>query len=177
MSTNSCGCGCSGTPSMEPQIVEFGPYHAIGMRYVGKNANNEIPKMWEEQFIPRAGEIARPEGPSGAFGVCRCLPGVTDGSFEYIAAFQASEDASVPEGMVAVEVPKGLYAAFEVPSLAQIGQAWHAAPCWFEKSEKWEGRCGPGGCECDEYPCFEYYPPDFDGAGKLYIYMPVKEKK
>ena len=94
----------------EPKIVEFGPYRVIGMRYAGKNEHGEIPALWhgEGGFVFRFSEIKTLPGADISFGLCRCLPGVTDGSFEYIAALPATSDALIPEGMVEAKSAKPL---------------------------------------------------------------------
>lgn len=165
------------TVTHEPQIIEFGPKRTIGMRYAGKNENNEIPQMWEKELMARAREIKPPAGPYGAYGICRCLPGVSDGSFEYFASFEASEDAPVPQGMHEVKLPRSLYAAFKVNSLAEIHSAWQALQNWLGSSQEWQGYCtGPDDCDCAHYPSFEYYPPDWGFDKPFYIYVAVKRK-
>jgi len=158
----------------EPQIVEFGPYRVIGMRYAGKNAQDEVKALWET-FFPRMGEVERPAGCGYAFGLCRCLPGVTDGSFEYIAALPATPEAPMPEGMVEAPVAAASYVAFPVPSLAVIKQAWDALGPWIAAHPEWEPYCGLTACQCPTHPTFELYPPDYTG-GAFFIYMPVRRK-
>lgn len=162
-------------PAEEPRVAEFGPCRAIGMRYVGKNEQGEIPALWHQGFMPRMGEIAPLEG--GAFGVCRCLPGATDGSFEYIAALRAGEGGPpAPEGMVEVSIPRAQYVIFHVRHLGEIHQAWEYLRNWFPEHPEWEAYCGPSGCGCAEYPTFEYYPPDFGEGKPLYLYAPVRAR-
>jgi predicted transcriptional regulator YdeE len=158
----------------EPQVIEFGPRRAIGLTYQGKNENGEIPALWHEEFMPRMAEVPAPEGVSEAYGICRCLPGVTDGSFEYIAAKAAVPDAPMPAGMTEVALPAGRYLAFKIPSLAQIFAAWDFTRQWCAVHPEFELYCGPGGCDCTTHPGFEYYPPDFNGQNELYLYLPVK---
>ncbi|MEN6544451.1 MAG: GyrI-like domain-containing protein [Armatimonadia bacterium] len=161
----------------EPQVVEFGPYRAIGTRYVGKNENREITAMWDRDFLPRMAEVKPPlSGPHLAFGLCRCLPGVTDGSFEYIAAVIAADDAPVPEGMMEATVAGGTYVAFPAESLEVLTEAWQALPQWLAAHPEWEGYCGKDCCDCDTHPSFELYPEDFGEKGKLFVYMPIKPK-
>jgi len=121
------------------------------------------------------GEIGKPDT-FASFGVCRCVPGLTDGTFEYIAAVEASADAPIPEGMTAVDIPKCDYAVFDVPHVAEIKQTWTRAADALGLSEEWEPYCGPRGCECATHPCFEYYPPDFEEDDPLFLYIPVRRK-
>jgi predicted transcriptional regulator YdeE len=157
------------------EIREFGPCRIVGMTYVGKNENNEVPQLWEQKLMPRWKEIEAPERPS-AFGICRCLPGAVDGTVEYVAAIEATPGAATPEGMVALEVPKCEYVVIPVAGLGEIRQAWAAVPAKLAEYPDREAFCGPAGCECATHPCFEYYPPDFESSGRLSLYIPVKSK-
>jgi predicted transcriptional regulator YdeE len=157
------------------EIKQFGPYRIIGMSYVGKNENNEVPQLWERELMPRSKEIQTPER-SSAFGICRCIPGKTDGTFEYVAAVEANAEAAVPDGMVAVEIPKSDYVVIPVSGLGEVRQAWGKVPEKLAGLTGWSPFCGPAGCECASHPCFEYYPPEFEGNGPLFLYIPVKQK-
>jgi len=130
--------------------------------------------MWCNDFLPRMNEIKTPEGACFSVGLCRCIPGATDGRFEYIAAVPASKDAPVPDGMVAVTLPFGQYVVIPVGTLADIHAAWCHSGDWFSDHPEWTGYCNKDGCDCAQHPGFEYYPPEFDGNGPLYIYMPIQ---
>jgi predicted transcriptional regulator YdeE len=160
-----------------PQIVEFGPYRVIGVRYAGKNENAEIKALWDNSFLPRISEIVKPgTGEKIAFGLCRCLPGVTDGSFEYIAAAPASADAPIPDGMVDVQIAACTYVVFPVESLSAIMHAFEQSCSWLESHPEWEAYCSPAGCDCATHPGFELYPESFGVDGKLFVYIPIKKK-
>jgi predicted transcriptional regulator YdeE len=166
----------------ELRTEQFGPYRVIGMSYVGKNENGEIPALWgrEGGFLARMGEIgADPDAPDIAFGICRCMDGVTGGSFEYIAGLPAKADAPVPDGMVEAGIAESTYAVFSVPNLAALHDAWNATGAWFEALPEWAMFCGPtagGKCDCATHPCFELYPPGFTGEKELFIYIPIQRK-
>jgi predicted transcriptional regulator YdeE len=171
--------------SLEPEIVEYGPCRVIGMRYVGKNEHGEVPALWggESGFIARFGEVVSPpdakwqdSGRHPAFGLCRCLPGVTDGSFEYLAATVAAADAPLPEGMVEATIPAGQYAAFPVDGLARLREAFGAAQEWLAAHPVWGGYCDREGCDCANHPAFELYPPDFGDDGQMFVYLPVRPR-
>jgi predicted transcriptional regulator YdeE len=160
---------------MSLETTVFGPYRAIGVRYAGKNQNQEITELWG-RFLPTRNAIAMPEN-AGAFGVCRCLPGVKDGSFEYLAAFAAVPEATVPGGMVEVDIPRGEYFVHRCESIQDSQQAWQEAAKTLAASPEWVGFCnGPDDCQCATHPCFEYYPPEFSGTGPFYLYLPVHPK-
>lgn len=176
-----CDC-CGNNAATEPQVVEFGPYRVIGMRYVGKNEQGEIPAMWggETGFVARMGEIKTPAGcPCISFGLCRCLPGATDGSFEYIAALPATPDAPIPAGMVEARIAGGSYVAFPVASLAELMPAWGQLGAWLAAHPEWQAYCGDPvakTCDCENHPTFELYPAQFATDGKLFIYMPIRPR-
>ena len=156
----------------DPQGFKFGPRRVIGVQYTGDNKNNEIPQLWEKTFMPRVQEIIVPEGIQECYGICRCLPGRPAGQFEYVAGKAAADDAPLPDGMLEVTIPESYYLSFEVPGLDKIHEAWDYAMDWFAKHPEVEGFCTPLTCECATSPCFEFYPPDFDGT--LYLYFPIK---
>lgn len=160
-------------PSAELKIVEFGPCRAIGVNHIGDNRNNELPRLWHEKLLPRISEIDKPAD-GVALGVCRCVAGATEGRFEYIAAFQATETSPVPAGMMELRIPRCHYAIFEVAGLADLPKAWTQIQAAMPAQKIWEGCCGPKGCECATHPSFEYYPPTFGQDGKLLLYVPVK---
>lgn len=166
----------------EPQVVEFGPFRAVGLNYKGKNENNEIPGLWggDKGIIARSSEIKiDTAAPDVAFGICRCIPGVTDGSFEYIAGLPAEAGSPVPDGMVEAPLAGGTYVKFTVRNLSEIREAWNATGAWFEAHPEWAMYCGPtagGKCDCATHPCFELYPPGFNDEKEFYLYVPVQRK-
>jgi predicted transcriptional regulator YdeE/DNA-binding transcriptional MerR regulator len=95
---------------MQPKIITKPTFKAIGLSYVGKNENNEIPQMWGT-FNQRSAEI--PWRGGCAYGLCFADPeGATEGEFEYVAAFEVPNDEKIPEGMIYREVPEYKYAVF-----------------------------------------------------------------
>lgn len=151
---------------------EFGPRRAIGLSMIARGGSGDFSSLWHDQFLPRADEIAHPDQ-AAAFGVCRCVPGAADGSFEYLALLEATADASIPAGMVAVDLPQSHYAVFEVPGLDAISTVWGQASQAIADQEVWKPYCGPAGCQCATHPGFELYPSDFQQTRRLVIYVPV----
>jgi AraC family transcriptional regulator len=154
-------------------VLEKGPFTLIGIKYEGKNENNEIPQLWDKQLIPRCSEI-KMAAHGCAFGVCRCLPEADDGAFEYIGGFETDKSAPVPAGMLKMTLPRCHYAIFEVPGLERIQQAWNEAARTLSEHKELELYCGPDGCGCATHPGFEFYPSEFPDNPKIYIYIPVK---
>ena len=159
------------------QFLTYGPRRAIGVSYVGPLESAKMTALWHDQFLPRVGEIAKPAG-AAAFGFCRCVAGAPQGTMEYVAAMDATPDAPVPAGMIAIDVPRADYAVFKVAGLGDIGATWGRAIEQVNANPAWEPYCGPKGCQCATHPCFELYPPDFNpDGGTLFIYIPVKKAK
>jgi predicted transcriptional regulator YdeE len=150
--------------NMEPKIVDLKPFTIVGLPYVGKNENQEIPQMWGV-FNQRCSEINHlmPDGP--AYGICYAHPA----GMEYIAAFPVSKLEDIPQGMVGREVPAQTYVVFAADGLDDIG------PTYRKIMQEWLPASGyqPG-----DGPDFELYGDEFDpktGAGLLYIYFPIKK--
>jgi predicted transcriptional regulator YdeE len=156
-------------PSNPLRIEEFGPVRAIGLSMPAKPGVSDFAGLWRKQLMPRAGEIVK-GGRGVPFGICRCIPGATDGTFEYLAVFEAAADAPIPPGMVAVHIPRAHYAVFAAASYSELGRVWGQAPKALAAQTAWTPYCGPQGCRCAEYPPFEYYP---DGSGQAWVYVPV----
>lgn len=165
---NCCEANTQAGP--EPQIIEFGPYRAIGM---SENGKGDFAALWE-RFMPRVGEITMPAASAFSFGICRCLPGATDGKFEYVAAIPAAADTQIPEGMIEVPITACTYVVFPVASLAELPGKWEQSFKWFAEHPEWQGYCHPDNCDCANHPSFELYPADFSSNGKLFIYLPIQ---
>jgi len=147
---------------MEPTFETKAAFTVVGMKYRGKNQNNEIPQMWQT-FFPRMKEITHKANPNVNYGVCGALD--DDGVFEYLAGFEVANTDDIPEGMISWDVPEQTYAIFPC-TLKTIHQTYeYIFKTWLPQSDYEHG----GG------PDFEFYGEDFDREEeKLYIYMPVK---
>ncbi|MBN1179692.1 MAG: GyrI-like domain-containing protein [Anaerolineae bacterium] len=147
---------------MEPKIVTKPAFTVVGMKYHGKNENDEIAQMWAE-FNPRIPEIKHQSGP--AYGVCGNME--EDSSFEYVAGMEVSSTEGLPEGMTYWDVPEQTYAVFPC-TLRTIHAAYeYAFQTWLPGSGYARG----------EGPDFELYEEEFDPEvedPKLAIYVPIK---
>ncbi len=151
---------------MTLEKVELPAMRVIGMQTLGKPADPAFADLWTNKLMPRIKEIARPAETIG-FGICRMTE---NREIEYTAAFQALSDAQVPEGMIEMNIPAGVYLTKTVPSLKDI----HAA--WAEGMQEFRQQTG-GGPKEDLFPPFELYPADFPmGSEKLYIYFPLSRE-
>lgn len=151
---------------MDVKIINLPAMTLIGLRYQGKNQNNEISELWNV-FNQRAAEIAN--GLENAYGVCRVPPDLPEGEFEYIACMPVSKVEKVPEGMQVVNLPELKCAAYpHSGKLDKLGETYAALyQAWLPQS----------GLEVVE-PGFdmEFYGEEFNFSDNsvLYIYVPVK---
>ncbi len=96
---------------MEPKIITKDAMKVVGLSYIGKNENNEIPQLWAE-WNARSNEIKNQKG-FCCYGACFSNPeGAKEGEFEYIACIEVSDVSDVPVGMVVREIPEYKYAVF-----------------------------------------------------------------
>ena len=148
---------------MEPKIVSKPAFTVVGLKYRGKNENGEIPQMWGT-FSPRMVEILHKANPDVCYGVCGHME--ASGEFDYVAGFEVSSAAQVPDGMVSWALPASKYAVFTC-TLPTIGQAFeYIHKTWLPQS----------GYEAASSPEFELYDDSFnpqDDNSELYIYIPI----
>ncbi len=157
---------------MEPKILRKESFKAVGMKYLGKNENNEISQLWD-RFVPRIPEIRHLSAAMGeaSFGLCYTLVDPSEpGEFSYIAALPVDQLADIPEGMVGVEVPAQTYAVAESHGLGEIGQTYDFLIKKWLPTSPYEAGKGPD---------FELYPMEFiseDPHSTFYIYYPIVPK-
>ncbi len=170
MTDNSC--------SFESRMDRFGAKRIIGTSIVTDNANGEIPALWaDDNFQALLKQIISPLEGAPCYGVCRCVEGVTNGKYEYIAAVEATADAAIPEGMIECTIPEADYLIITVPGLENIKKAWeYVYNTWFPANPEWRGYCDDQGCECTSYPTFEYYTDEFFVTNCSYIYVPIRKR-
>ena len=148
---------------MKPEMKSKPAFTVVGMKYRGKNENNEISQLWEA-FGPRMSEITNVVGQ--AYGVIDNHD--ETGEFDYIAGIKVGSAAAIPEGMVSFTVPEHLYAVFTctLPTLFETFQRIYKE--WLPQS----------GFKRDDGPEFELYDENFDPRNedsKMYIYIPVSK--
>jgi AraC family transcriptional regulator len=153
---------------MQPEIKTYPAFKVAGVRYHGKNENQEIAQMWDKELLPRFHEVKRVNS-NEAFGVCGAEMD-PDGSFTYVAGGQIKDPADVPPGMILYEVPEALYAVFPVKGAAdKLGETYgYIYQSWLPQS----------GYKRAMTPDFEYYGPEFNGFAEdsvLYLYVPIQK--
>ncbi|HWI65017.1 MAG TPA: AraC family transcriptional regulator [Symbiobacteriaceae bacterium] len=96
----------------EPRIVELPERLIVGMQYVGKNQNGEIPQVWGA-FNPRACEVPHRILPAQSIGYCEIIDNPKEeGEFSYICGVFVGQIGELPPGMVARTIPAQTYVVF-----------------------------------------------------------------
>lgn len=149
---------------MKPEIVSVPAFTLVGTKYHGKNQNREIPAMWENQFLPRVGEIKNQSNPFIFYGVLRDFDCAT-GEFDYVAGVEVNDTSDIPEGMVSWVVPAQTYAIFPC-TLPTLFEAFGTAKEWLMTSDYTRG----------DGPEFEHYGRDFPEGQKISVYVPIARK-
>ena len=155
--------------TMEPKIVTRPAFKAVGMSYVGKNEQGEIPQMWGV-FNQRANEI-KTSSEEECFGLCFSNPeGAKEGEFEYVSAAPVADDRDIPKGMVYREVPEYKYAVFtHHGKLDKLGETYeYIYNTWLPQSGQ---QLHP-----DKFD-MEVYDKDFElgsDESKFYIYVAIQ---
>lgn len=148
-----------------PDIVEKSAFSIVGLKYRGKNENDEIAQMWNE-LVPRIHDIESPAPTMVSYGVITKFDESTN-EMEYVAGVEVEEVSAVPEDMVSVDIPAQTYAVFPttLPALhdtiASIYDEWLP-------DANYDRTAGPE---------FELYDENFDPNdenSKLYLYIPVE---
>jgi predicted transcriptional regulator YdeE/SAM-dependent methyltransferase len=154
----------------EATIVNHPAFRAAGVYYLGGNEHGELKALWDNDFLPRMGELAGIRVSGEAFGLIRGIPDATHGEFEYLASVEVPASAKLPAGMVSWEIPAKTYVVVRADDLAQIAPVLgYIYNEWLPGSTEWE--CGPG-------VMFEAYPPDFARPSMAVdVYWPIQHKQ
>lgn len=162
-----------GDTDMTPEIKEKKGFTVVGIRYFGTNADNDIPRAWD-QFLERVHEIKHPESPGRYYGLCTAPEpeAEADGAapFEYIAGVAVTDPDDIPSGMTARTVPDARYAVFIHKGALDTLKATYA----YIYGE-WAPKNGVD-MAAGTYD-FEFYGDAFDPSGsdtsELHIYVPL----
>ena len=151
---------------MEPTFTSRPAFTVVGIKYRGRNDNNEIPALWDSFFPDKAAQIEHKINPHVAYGV-EDNKDMATGEFDYMAGYEVPADSPTSAGLERWEIPAQSYAVFAT-TLPVIRQTYDFV-CreWLPQSGY---RRVPG-------PEFELYDQNFDPAnGKLdmYLYVPVE---
>lgn len=137
---------------MSLQIKNLPSFTVVGTKLVGASVP-EIVRMWDQDFIPRVGEIRNRIG-GHFYGLMYTDESLPEGRMPYMAAAEVSSAEDVPDGMVSHTVPALRYAVYTHKGKAStLGQGWEIANREFHEA----------GYECGGV-FFEWYPPDYDDS-------------
>jgi predicted transcriptional regulator YdeE/DNA-binding transcriptional MerR regulator len=153
---------------MEPKFVSLPAFTVVGLRYYGKNQNQEISAMWGDAN-KRFGELKN-ISEDAAYGICFAASEGSNGEFEYVASLKVDSEEDIPEGMVVRHIPAARYAVFtHIGSLDKLKDTYnYIYQTWVPQS----------GMQLVGNLDFEYYNQDFNDFApdsRFYIYVPVKE--
>ena len=161
--------------AMKPKIVSREAMTVVGLEYVGKNEQREIPALWDI-FWKRHQEVRDKTQPGVALGVCGDVR--EDGAFSYVAGFQVQQAKEVPEGMVVKQVPAAKYAVFtHRGSLSDVENGLDSTYAAIYR--EW---LPASGYEQADSPDFELYDERFvfgqpqQPQSEMDIYIPIKKK-
>lgn len=116
-----------GENMIKHKLLHKPAFTLIGMSIQTTMKNNRISMLWTE-FTKYCDKIPNNKTPGVAIGVCMSDPGVEmteDTPFTYLAGVEVSSTESIPENMIAKEVPAAEYAIFEhVGALDTLGNTY-----------------------------------------------------
>jgi predicted transcriptional regulator YdeE len=154
--------------ALEITIKEFPARHLVGMvvRTNMQKASTDCPAVWQT-FGPRIVSFPNSASITGAYGVSVMMG--DDGTFDYWAAVETPNDAELPEGMVAFDLPAGLYACTFSPNLEQMEATYHGIYMeWPQQQSDYAVNM--------QAPCVEVYRNGWQPADPLELWVPVLKK-
>ncbi len=154
--------------SVEIEIKNIPALKLVGLRYQGRNEQNEIAMTWSA-FNRRSDQIRHFTG-EAAYGVCSIPAGLPEGEFEYLCAFPVTEYGDIPEGMMQMDLDPMRVAVF-----AHRGSYESLGETYSRIYQEWLPRAGleplKAGLDLEVYTGeFKDFAPD----SVMYIYVPLK---
>ena len=154
--------------SVEIEIKNIPALKLVGLRYQGRNEQNEIAMTWSA--FNRCSDQIRHFTGEAAYGVCSISAGLPEGEFEYLCAFPVTEYGDIPEGMMQMDLDPMLVAVF-----AHRGSYESLGETYSRIYQEWLPRAGleplKAGLDLEVYTGeFKDFAPD----SVMYIYVPLK---
>jgi len=156
-------------PVREARIVSRPAFRVAGMYYRGENKHDECMAMWDNDFLPRIGELAGIRVSGEMFGVVRSNPDNLNGEFEYLVGVEVPAADELPAGMVSWDIPADTYVVVGAEDFSEFGPVHDYIRCeWLPQSAEWErGR----------NLTIECYPPNFAKPSMAFdICWPIRRK-
>ncbi|GAV22900.1 GyrI-like domain-containing protein [Carboxydothermus pertinax] len=150
---------------MIPEIVFKPGFYLVGIKYEGRNENEEISELWKK-FNLRISEIKSKVSNNERFGLN--IYGekfLATGEFTYLAAVAVEKIEEVPEGMAVAALDPAKYAVFTLPGQREkLPKLIHDIYC---RHLKKHGLKPVGNYD------FEFYT----GKDLIYFYVPIEYGK
>jgi predicted transcriptional regulator YdeE len=109
----------STAPLIKPEIIYKDDFLMAGMKYIGKNENFEVPKLWNE-LMDKTQYITNRVNENICYGLesynedyCK------DGIFEYTAGYEVYSGNDLPKGMTLKKINRSRYAVFPIPAVVE----------------------------------------------------------
>ncbi|MCL2624433.1 MAG: GyrI-like domain-containing protein [Planctomycetaceae bacterium] len=153
---------------LEITVKELPGRKLVGMviRTNMQKASTDCHAVWQT-FMPRVTALSGGADIDESFGVSVMVS--QDGTFDYWAAVEMSVDTPLPEDMVALELPGGLYACAVVPNLSQVAEAYGTMYMeWPQQQSEYAADM--------QAPCVEVYRGRWTPDDPVELWVPVLKK-
>lgn len=159
----------SAVAPIEPRIVRRGDFWIAGLKYRGNNQNFEIPKLWN-RLREKAETIRNKADDNHCYG----YESYDDdyertGNFVYMAGFEVSSIADLPEDFDCQKVDASKYAVFSIPAVVENVPK--------SISEIYAVHLPSSGLKAAGNYDFEYYDYSFEANSKssfISFYVPIE---
>jgi AraC family transcriptional regulator len=149
----------------EPKFVDLAVFTVMGVLTHSLPDEVDFGAFWEKEYMPHDKAIRALSTDGAYYGVW--FPHHGDGIPDYVAGMAVPDDAPVPEGAIARQVPPSRYAVFEC-TMEAIGSTYgYIYQTWLPSSPY---EFTPGGAD------FEYYPPQGATDASPAVYIPIRAK-
>jgi AraC family transcriptional regulator len=150
---------------MNPKIVNRPAFTVAGVKYCGKNENDEILRLWRESY-QRLIDIPQRVRQNVVYGILNNYD-EDSGDFDYLAGIEVTGGNELAEGLVCWEIPEQTYAVCSC-TLPKLGEAFQKLQNeWLPQSD-FERAPGPE---------FELYDEAYHAENPssiMHIYFPIK---
>jgi predicted transcriptional regulator YdeE len=151
---------------MEAKVEIKHAFTVLGIMKRGVDGTKFIPSLWDRFFKHYHEKTRNLRKSNACYGVMKNYDPQTK-EFDYLAGFEVDPETTVPNEMIAWNVPNQTYVgiACTVPTIRKAVE--------FYQKQWLSNRC----YQPAEGPEFEYYPEEFKNVetDTMYIYYPIKK--
>jgi predicted transcriptional regulator YdeE len=152
---------------MEPSITTCEAFTVLGIQVRVDPMKADYQAIWNEQYAPHAAEIAALASKPGARSVF--FDTEESAMLDMVAGMAVAACAVPPAGLVARDVPEGLYAVAAC-TLGTLGATWLAIYREWLPTSAYEADMSR--------PCYEYYAAGEEtGDDRAWVNVAVKAKE